>query len=174
MKKLLAVFVSLILLGSMAFAESIDWTSLTDDEITAIIEAGQQELNSRNQENGESSGGETYHYTDVDVTIVGYQRGQVDDKNALLVLVEWMNKGEKPVSLSFSGLMLRAYQNGKEVESLYDSESGQFDDYMPGYGGAASYAFENIDDSDMTFYMSDLYDIGLDDVVFTVNPTEIQ
>ena len=174
MKKLLAIIITLILLCSVALAESIDWASMTDEEITAILEEGKAELERRSGENADSTDSETYHYSDVDVTIVGYQKGQVDDKNALIVLMDWINRGDKPTSISFSGFMLKAYQNGKEVESLYDSESGRFDDYMPGYGGSVSFAFENIDDSEITFYMSDLFDMGLDPVVFTVNPADVQ
>ena len=170
MKKLLAVVLTLILCA-VALAEGIDWASMTDEEITAIVEAGQAELKSR--ASAEQTEGNTYIYSDIEVTIVGYENSELDGQKVLKVLLDWKNVGERPTSISFSGLVIKAYQNGKEVESVYDSDNGRSEEYMTGYGGSAYYAFENLDDSEMTIYMSDLFDYGLDDVIFTVNPSEL-
>ena len=171
MKKLLTVVLALILIGTVALTEGIDWVSLTDDEINAIIEAGQQEL--KNRSGDESVNNETYHYSDMDVTIVGFENGEVDNTKALIVSLDWVNKGEKPTSIGFTGFLLSAYQNGKEIEKIYDRDSGKYDDYMPGYGAVVTYAFENADDSEITFYMRDVFDYNSDDVVFTVDPSTL-
>ena len=47
MKKIVTIILALILICSVALSEGIDWASMTDEEITAIIEAGQAELKSR-------------------------------------------------------------------------------------------------------------------------------
>lgn len=47
MKKLLATVLCLCLFAFSASAESLDFATMTDDELTAIIEAAQNELNQR-------------------------------------------------------------------------------------------------------------------------------
>lgn len=170
MKKLLAV-VLVLMLFAVALAEGIDWASMTDEEITAIVEAGQAELKSR--ASAEQTEGNTYQYSDVEVTILGFENGDIDGQKVLKVLLDWTNVGDEPTSLAFSGLILKAYQNGKQSESVYDSDSGHFDEYMAGYGGSAYYAFENLDDSEITIYMKDMFDSDMDDVILTVKPSEL-
>ena len=49
MKKVVSVFAVLVLLWAAGYAETIDWASMTDEEINAVLEAGQAELESRSQ-----------------------------------------------------------------------------------------------------------------------------
>ena len=50
MKKLFAIILALILLCVCAMAESIDWSSMSDEEIETALAVGQAELNSRKVE----------------------------------------------------------------------------------------------------------------------------
>lgn len=54
MKKLMTILLTVFLLCTTAYAEGIDWASMTDEEIQAIIDAGQEELHSRKGSEGES------------------------------------------------------------------------------------------------------------------------
>lgn len=58
MKKLIALILVLLLCGA-AFAEDIDWSGMTDEEITAQIAAAQAELESRGAVPAEEAGYET-------------------------------------------------------------------------------------------------------------------
>lgn len=55
MKKLLAILLTLVLLGVCALAENIDWSSMSDDEIKTAIKEGQAELDSRKEESDDGS-----------------------------------------------------------------------------------------------------------------------
>lgn len=48
MKKFFAIIFAIALLCGVACAEGIDWASMTDNEINAVIEAAKAELDSRN------------------------------------------------------------------------------------------------------------------------------
>lgn len=48
MKRIIAIVLALMLFGVCVFAESIDWASMSDEEIEAAIAAGREELASRN------------------------------------------------------------------------------------------------------------------------------
>ncbi len=49
MKRIIAIALVLMLLGVYACAESIDWASMSDEEIEAVIAAGREELASRDR-----------------------------------------------------------------------------------------------------------------------------
>ena len=60
MKKALSILIVLGLMLGIACAEGIDWADLTDEEIAAILEAGQAELDSRSAaEAAEAADGST-------------------------------------------------------------------------------------------------------------------
>lgn len=64
MKKLCALILALLLIGSIALAETIDFTSITDDELNALISGAQAELKNR------GGGDETeYWYNENGITI---------------------------------------------------------------------------------------------------------
>lgn len=53
MKRILVIGLVLMLCLSMAYAEEIDWASLSEEEISSIIEAGQAELDKRSTSDAE-------------------------------------------------------------------------------------------------------------------------
>lgn len=77
MKKLFLFVLVLALLCASAVAEGIDWASMTDEELTAAIEAAQAELNSRKpvDDSGESivikDGTVLFDYEGVTVVVDG-------------------------------------------------------------------------------------------------------
>lgn len=171
MKKIICVLVCLFLFSTTAIADSIDWPSLSDDEITAIIEAGQAELLSRKQ----SELAEEYtHTSTMDYLIHGFTNDTVDGVNVVMVSVEWINTQDEPDCLSQAGFRIECYQGGKEVDNTYLDNAGNiFDNYMPGYGGTCYYAFENADNSDMTFYIYNYQDRDEEKTELVINPNNL-
>jgi hypothetical protein len=79
MKKVFCIVVCLILVCAIAIAESINWANLSDEEITAIIEAGQAELKQRKATDGENNtiikdGTVLIDYEGITVTVEGDPR----------------------------------------------------------------------------------------------------
>ena len=94
MKRLFALLLALLLIGSFALAESIDFTSMTDEELNALIAGAQAELKSRNA-------GDEYWYNDNDIVI--YPAGVTkysDIMNTYGYAVVVENNTDKTISLS--------------------------------------------------------------------------
>lgn len=62
MKKLFVLLLALLLIGSFALAETVDFASMTDDELNALIAGAQAELSSRKS-------GDEYWYNEGGITI---------------------------------------------------------------------------------------------------------
>ncbi|MDO4867226.1 MAG: hypothetical protein Q4C10_11795 [Clostridia bacterium] len=70
MRKFLSVTIVLVMLCSIALAESNNWTNMTDEELIAAIEAAQAELDRRNNDNGEETANDTMEIPDADAPIL--------------------------------------------------------------------------------------------------------
>lgn len=96
MKKLCALLLALLLIGSIALAEQLDFASMTDEELNAIISSAQEELNSRN------GGDDTeYWYNENGITV--YPAGATkftDIGHMYQYAVAVENNTDKTISLS--------------------------------------------------------------------------
>jgi len=98
MKKLLAIILSVMLIGGVAMAESIDWASMSDDAIREEIRRANEELDKRggNAESSGIEGTEILHTDDVIMTIQSYEEGTCyDDTPALVLNVTIVNSSER-------------------------------------------------------------------------------
>ena len=193
MKKLLSLVLILMLLGSVALAnkyddwvkEQYDFENATDAQLETYIKLGQAMIDNAQAEvykrNGTTAQTEsqidtsTHSMDGIEYSIVKLERGEDDGQNIVIMYVDWKNTGDEPTSILATSFYVEAYQSGKEVDSVYLRNNGIGDNYMPGYGGIVFYGFENNDDSEMTFFIKDLYSL-LDDSnewSFTIDPKSL-
>lgn len=94
MKRLFVMILALLLIGSFALAETVDFASMTDDELNALISGAQAELKSR-------KGGDEYWYNEGGITI--YPAGvtkytQIGNMYQYALVVE--NNTDKTINIS--------------------------------------------------------------------------
>lgn len=101
------------------------------------------------------------------------------DGDYIALFYDWINTDDSPRD-DFLLVSVEAYQNGHDLDSawlddFWDKYHDPNDKYMPGYGGRSYKIFKLEDDSDVSFVVDTDMDIvdAYEDVVFTVNPSEL-
>ena len=116
MKKLFALLLALLLIGSVALAETIDFASMTDEELNTLIAGAQAELKSR-------SGGEEYWYNDGGIVVYPAGASKFDNiMNTVDYAIAVENGSDKTINVSCEFVV-----NGWEATTL-----GVIDDVAPG------------------------------------------
>lgn len=96
MKRLLCCFAIAVLLASSAFAESFDFSSMTNDELLALRAQIDAELLSRNPP---KDGDLICDDSRVRLSMLSYGMVQTYAGNVLRLVCEWTNKDDEPQSL---------------------------------------------------------------------------
>ena len=166
------VLIMIILLCFSASAE-INWQELSNDEIEAIINDAQQELENRNSMPDENADYE-YHTDRIKFNFLGNYLLQYKEKDYLAIGFDWINISDGPLFFQLN-LSIRAFQHGHQV----DEDTPAFlcdrlvDEVLPGYGFTSYVAFPVHGSGEFTVYIDDLFDIATDnfpDIEYTVDP----
>ena len=112
MKKLLIVLLVLTVFCSSAFAADLDWANMTDDEINAIIAAGQAELASRSPAPADGA----LHMTEGTVLvdqggILVTLTGNIETMGTMMqleVIIE--NNSSEPIYLNVTGSTINGWE----------------------------------------------------------------
>lgn len=121
MKKILVILLAVLILTA-ALAEEIEWSSLTDDEITAIIQAGQQELKARQTDNAD----EIIAFNDDDRELIlsnPHAGNYFNIENSVVFDALYTNNSDNNDQLVINGV----YVNNWDTETVqyYDAPSGK-------------------------------------------------
>lgn len=99
MKRILALALALLLIGGIALAESLDYASMTDEELQAILEGVQAELKSRKS-------GDEYWYDDNDIRVYPAGATKYNDlMNLYQYAITVENNTDKIINLSCSAVV---------------------------------------------------------------------
>lgn len=117
MKRLFVMILALLLIGSFALAETVDFASMTDDELNALIAGAQAELKNR------KGGDDEYWYNEGGIVVYPAGAAKFDD---FMKTVEYAiaveNGSDEIINVSCEFIV-----NGWDVTTL-----GVIDDVAPG------------------------------------------
>lgn len=116
-----------------------------------------------------------YRLTKADVRVKGFQRITRDGRSGIKIWIDWVNTSDGPLSLEASGLKVAAFQNGVQLQTIADTERmGEgFKEYKPGEEVESYFSFENPKNTEITFYISDMFDFDSMDIIHLIDPKEL-
>lgn len=157
MKRFLSLFLALMLIGSVAVAESIDYASLSDEELHAIINAARNELTKRELVADEKT--VICDQDDVQVYLTGRYKWNEGSNESIYLVLEAViiNNSQYELSISIDSISVNGWDvwaGGPGTTNAGKKKKGEFNIKV---SDAEIKKFGEIED--IEFHL-ELYDMG--------------
>lgn len=119
MKTVFYLIIVLVVFVSCAFADDIDLTMLTVEQLRTLRTQIDQELESRQSSN---DGHIVFEDEDQQLAYVSYELKKIFGSDYLYVNLSWKNKKATEAALCYSSLRFKFYQDGVQLTQRYSAD----------------------------------------------------
>jgi len=170
MKKLLSLILATMLLGSVALAESVDYASMTDEELHGIIDSARNELTKREMVFGEKT--VLIDQDGVQFYLTGeYEFNASSDSKYTELETVLINNSDRKVTVTVDDLYVNGWQIFAMCGSNADAGKKDKGSLDMSLADAEVNTFEDIQDME---FMIRVYDSETYDDLFIVGPITVQ